>query len=70
MKKNADLICCVVGVFLTTYFLFDFTAGPGGLPVGPGEQYYYYYSDAARVGLATGASFVCLGILPTFPASM
>jgi hypothetical protein len=61
MKKMAELICFVVGMFLTIYFLFDFNSGP--ILSENVASWYYYYSGSSRFGLALGASLISLGFL-------
>lgn len=62
MKKMADLICFVGGVFLTVYFIFDFSPGP--VAINPENiHFYYFYEFSSRLGLALGASLICLGFI-------
>jgi hypothetical protein len=53
-----DIICFGVGPFFTVYFLSDFTHGPAG----PGP-FYYFYTYNSRLGLALGATLICLGLV-------
>ena len=53
-----DVICFAAGPFFTAYYLFDFSHGPAG----PGP-FYYYYRHNSRLGLAFGATLICLGFV-------
>lgn len=64
MKRALDFICFVGGVFLTVYFLFDFSVGPiGPVLLTKDAHPFYFYSQTAQIGIALGASLICLGFV-------
>ena len=60
MKKIADIVCFVIGPFLTVFFIFSF--GHRGLVGSEGSNPLYYPPDS-KLGIGIGVALICLGIL-------
>ena len=66
MKKPlgviVDLICFVIGPFITAVNAFNWTAHSGGSLLEPGPI-SYHYPDEVRFGIGIGIALICFGIL-------
>ncbi len=68
MKKPlgvvVDLICFVIGPFITAVNAFNWTAGRGGLRISyENIPIAYYYPNEVRLGIGIGIALICFGIL-------
>ena len=60
LSKILDLICFVVGTFITVFFIFSFTGSTSSELMG---SHGAYYSQESKIGIALGIALICFGIL-------
>lgn len=58
-SKIIDVICFVIGPFITVLSIFSFSPSHRGLGGSRGG----YYSDESKIGIGIGVALICIGIL-------
>ncbi|MDA3861006.1 MAG: hypothetical protein PF445_07245 [Melioribacteraceae bacterium] len=58
-QKLVDVICFVLGSFLTVYFISNYAIG-GDSRV---ELYFFYYKAYSKFGIAFGVSLIVIGFV-------
>jgi hypothetical protein len=63
LKRLFDVICFVIGPFITIFFLFGFGhRGPKGYVPGGGSIRLYYPLES-KIGIGIGVALICIGFL-------
>lgn len=65
LPKLADVICFVVGPFITVFSIFSFEGGGSGTRmIDKGfHSSGYSYSVESKIGIGIGVALICIGLL-------